>query len=327
MGKVTALPKAANDPAAGSGQAPADETIPPFDISIAANFADLQQVQLRMPVAEAISRAEANRRMDMLVDLAQRQVSRQEIRVNEAALKDKRKALDLQQKRRVEQEEHHAAALAAIEDEIVRVTAKREQLDVDGAAEWTRMNPAVVNTDPNIVPGQGPTNLPAGYLRMKKNTFVWLFSGVPYPLINMDDEDYDQQVQQVGIASLARDYITDLSNPGNPTFTIYPPTNRAYPYRGRCHIRMPDIGSSAVPQRRQGRDQRAAGGDDLAIEPPPRSLDQASLHAAPRRVAAHRLRRRRPHTPGVVNELITVGAIAYGFCADTAGAFAGKDVP
>src|SRR5258708_9790194 len=142
MGKVTALPKAANDPPTGSGQAPADETIPPFDISIAANFADLQQVQLRMPVGEAISRAEANRRMDLLVDLAQRQVSRQEIRVNEAALKDKRKALDLQQKRRAEQEEHHAAALAAIEDEIVRVTAKREQLDVDGAAEWTRMNRA-----------------------------------------------------------------------------------------------------------------------------------------------------------------------------------------
>src|SRR5229473_2883727 len=32
-------------------------------------------------------------------------------------------------------------------------------------------------------------------------------------------------------------------------------------------------------------------------------------------------------TPAQVNELITVGAIAYGFCADTAGAFAGKDVP
>src|SRR5258708_6695896 len=142
MGRVPALPKAANDPPTGSGQAPADETIPPFDISIAANFADLQQVQLRMPVGEAISRAEANRRMDLLVDLAQRQVSRQEIRVNEAALKDKKKALDLQQRRRAEQEEHHAAALAAIEDEIVRVTAKREQLDVDGAAEWTRMNRA-----------------------------------------------------------------------------------------------------------------------------------------------------------------------------------------
>ncbi len=122
MGKVTALPKAANDPSTGSGQAPADETLPPFDISVSANFADLQQVMIRMPVTEAITRAEASRRMDIVVDLAQRQVSRQEIRVNEAALKDKRKAL--------------------IEAEIVRITTKREQLDVDGAAEWTRMNRA-----------------------------------------------------------------------------------------------------------------------------------------------------------------------------------------
>ena len=142
MGKVTALPKAANDPSTGSGQAPADETLPPFDISVSANFADLQQVMIRMPVTEAITRAEASRRMDIVVDLAQRQVSRQEIRVNEAALKDKRKALDLQQKRRVEQEAQHVAALAEIEAEIVRITMKREQLDVDGAAEWTRMNRA-----------------------------------------------------------------------------------------------------------------------------------------------------------------------------------------
>ncbi len=132
MGKATALPKAAND-----APEKADETIPPFDISIAANFADLQQVQLRMPVGEAISRAEANRRMDLLVDLAQRQVSRQEIRVNEAALKDKRKALDLQQKRRVEQEEHHVAALAAIEDEIVRLTTRHAELEQKDRSAWT----------------------------------------------------------------------------------------------------------------------------------------------------------------------------------------------
>ena len=137
MGKVTALPKAANDPSAGSGQAPADETIPPFDISVSANFADLQQVMIRMPVTEAITRAEASRRMDIVVDLAQRQVSRQEIRVNEAALKDKRKALELQQKRRVEQEAQHVAALAAIEDEIVRLTTRHAEFEQKDRAAWT----------------------------------------------------------------------------------------------------------------------------------------------------------------------------------------------
>jgi len=108
------------------------------------------------------------------------------------------------------------------------------------------LNPAVQAVDPNIVAGQGPSALPAGYLRMVPRTFVYLFNGVPYPLTNWEDADFDSQVQQVGIASLARDYITDLSNPAAPVFFIYPPTNGAYPYRGRCHIRMPDIGSSAA---------------------------------------------------------------------------------
>src|SRR6185437_11109342 len=109
------------------------------------------------------------------------------------------------------------------------------------------LNPGVQDiTDPNIVEGQGPNPLPATYLRMVPKTFVYLFNGVPYPLINWDDADFDQQVQQVGIASLARSYITDLSVPGAPVFFIYPPTNGAYPYRGRCHVRMPDIGSGTV---------------------------------------------------------------------------------
>ena len=109
------------------------------------------------------------------------------------------------------------------------------------------LNPAIVDiNDPNIVTGQGPNLLPATYLRMVPRTFVYLFNGVPYPLTNWDDADFDQQVQQVGIASLARNYITDLSVPGAPVFFLYPPTNGAYPYRGRCHVRMPDIGSGIV---------------------------------------------------------------------------------
>lgn len=108
------------------------------------------------------------------------------------------------------------------------------------------LNPAVLSTNPNLVPGQGPTNLPANYLRMVPNTFVWFFSGIPYPLTPWDDAEFDATVQQVGIASLARSYITDLSNPAQPVFFVYPPTNGAYPYQGRCHVRMPDIGSNVV---------------------------------------------------------------------------------
>lgn len=108
------------------------------------------------------------------------------------------------------------------------------------------LNPAVVAVSPNVVPGQGPTPLPTNYLRMVPKTFVWFFNGIPYPLVAIDDDEFDTQVQQVGIASLAREYITDLSDPGAPVFYIYPPTNGAYPYQGRCHVRMPDIGSNTA---------------------------------------------------------------------------------
>jgi Mg2+ and Co2+ transporter CorA len=135
MGKVAKLPAAANDAPATET---ADEMLPAFEIAVSANFADLQQVMLRMPIKEPIGRAEANRLTDLLVDIGQRQVARQEIRVNEAALKDKRRALELQQRRHVEESEKHAAELKAVEDEIVRLMAKREQLDQEGAAQWIK---------------------------------------------------------------------------------------------------------------------------------------------------------------------------------------------
>ena len=136
MGKVAIMsPAPAND-----APSRADEIVPAFEIAVAANFADMQQVHIRVPVKDPITRAEANRLVDLATDLAQRQVSRMEIRVNEAALKDKQKALDLQKRRQVEEEAKHVAALAEIEAEIVRLTTRREQLDVEGAAEWTRSN-------------------------------------------------------------------------------------------------------------------------------------------------------------------------------------------
>lgn len=120
------------------------------------------------------------------------------------------------------------------------------------------LNPGVAARSPNDVAGSGPTNLPANYLRMVPRTFVYFFNGIPYPLTDWDDADFDMQVQQVGIASLPSNYITDLSNPAQPVFFVYPPTNGAYPYQGRCHVRMPDIGSGVI----------AATGWDSGKNPP-----------------------------------------------------------
>lgn len=115
------------------------------------------------------------------------------------------------------------------------------------ASFFGNLNPAVQNNvDPNLIAGQGPTPLPSNYLRMVPDSFVYFVAGVPYPLTPWDDTEFDVQPQQVGIASLPRTYITDLSNPVVPVFFIYPPTNGNYPYKGRCHVRMPDIGSNVT---------------------------------------------------------------------------------
>lgn len=100
--------------------------------------------------------------------------------------------------------------------------------------------------NPNLINGNGPYPLPTNYLRMRRKTFQYWFNGVPIPLVSEDDEEFDNLVQQIGIASLPRIYITDLSNPAQPTFYLYPPPNGGYPYQGRCSILMPAIGSATV---------------------------------------------------------------------------------
>lgn len=105
------------------------------------------------------------------------------------------------------------------------------------------LSPTQAVTNPNYVQGQGPYDLPPNYLRMEKNTFVYYVNGLPYPLISFDDADYAIQVQQVGVASLPRNYRTDLSDPAQPVFYTYPPTIGSYAYEGFCYVRMPAVGS------------------------------------------------------------------------------------
>lgn len=122
------------------------------------------------------------------------------------------------------------------------------------ASFFGNLNPGLVapgttppsQQNPNLIAGNGPYNLPSNYLRMRRKTFEYWFNGVPIPLISEDDEEFDNLVQQIGIASLPRIYITDLSNPQAPTFYIYPPPNGSYPFQGRCTILMPAIGSNVT---------------------------------------------------------------------------------
>lgn len=123
--------------------------------------------------------------------------------------------------------------------------------EANKASFFGNLNPSLVppggtppsQQNPNLIAGNGPYPLPSNYLRMRRKTFQYWYNGVPIPLVSEDDDEFDNLVQQVGIASLPRIYITDLSDPQAPTFYAYPPPNGAYPYQGRCTILMPAIGA------------------------------------------------------------------------------------
>jgi len=132
MGKVTSL-KAANDAPA----AVADDTLPPFDIGIVMNLSGERQITVRSPVTEPISKAEADRRMDGLVRVAERQRSLYELRFLTEQLEDKTAALEgVWKKRQAEAEAKHKEALAELERETTQAMAKREQLQQRVARQW-----------------------------------------------------------------------------------------------------------------------------------------------------------------------------------------------
>lgn len=139
------------------------------------------------------------------------------------------------------------AALQAVLDELCQTY----DFDANKASFFGNFNPALKvpatpasQSNPNLIPGNGPYPLPTNYLRMRKKTFQYWFNGMPFRLGSEDDDEFDASVQQIGIADLPRWYITDLSNPQAPTFYVYPPPNAAYAYQGRCTILMPAIGSN-----------------------------------------------------------------------------------
>lgn len=108
--------------------------VPPFTISVASNFAQDQQVQIHMPVPDGLSREEAHRRVDLAVDLAQRQLSRAECRLLDMAIGDKQAALALQKDQKRQAVEDFAAEVAALQADIEIQMGKRAQIEQAAAA-------------------------------------------------------------------------------------------------------------------------------------------------------------------------------------------------
>lgn len=111
--------------------------------------------------------------------------------------------------------------------------------------------------------GQFYQNLPSDYLRGIRNESFYVISGVPYPMISVDLEEFDMLVQQAGLANFPVFYATDMSLAGVtnsasgaggaavPVLLAWQVPSGAYPVTIRYYSAIPDITtpetSAAVP--------------------------------------------------------------------------------
>lgn len=104
--------------------------------------------------------------------------------------------------------------------------------------------------------GSGPYLLPTDYLRMFKDDLVYQINQVPYKMISIDLDEFDNLVQQPGIATYPEQYATDTSGGaiatyGAPVIMVWPPSGIGTPVTFRYWSQPPDITSpstsAAVP--------------------------------------------------------------------------------
>ncbi len=98
----------------------------------------------------------------------------------------------------------------------------------------------------------GPFNLPANYLRTYD--LFYLISGVPYFLNPASLREYDEEVQQAGLASFPYEWASDLSavaTGGVGKLYIYPQSGQSVSMTHRYYLLQPEItspqSSNAIP--------------------------------------------------------------------------------
>ena len=109
-------------------------------------------------------------------------------------------------------------------------------------------NTSVLNSN-----GQAFQNLPDDYLRSIRNECFYYISGVPYPMIPLDQAEGDMLVQQAGVSNFPIFYWTDMSRTGAtnngvagvPVMLFWMPPSGAYAVTLRYQSQMADI---ATPQ-------------------------------------------------------------------------------
>lgn len=98
--------------------------------------------------------------------------------------------------------------------------------------------------------GSGPYTLPADYLRAAVDECIYTIQGVPYNLVPVDISEYENFIQQAGLAGMPSRFATDMSTtPGKAFF--WPPPSGAFPVMLRYYATSGDIptpeSSAVVP--------------------------------------------------------------------------------
>jgi hypothetical protein len=136
-----------------------------------------------------------------------------------------------------------------------------QDYDFDLAKQTYNFN---FNTSQLNFNGQAYQNLPAGYLRSIRNQCFYYISGVPYPMIPLDQAEGDMLVEQSGVSNFPIFYWTDMSLTGAtnsptegvpgplvPVMLFWMPPSGAYAVTLRYFAQLPDIASpstsTAVP--------------------------------------------------------------------------------
>jgi hypothetical protein len=100
--------------------------------------------------------------------------------------------------------------------------------------------------------GQAYQNLPANFLRAIRNESFYAISGVPYPMIPLDQAEGDMLVQQAGVQNFPIFYWVDMTltgatnggTTGVPVMLFWMPPSGAYPATVRYFSQMPDIANA-----------------------------------------------------------------------------------
>jgi hypothetical protein len=123
--------------------------------------------------------------------------------------------------------------------------------DFDLAKQTFNFNFAPAQLNGN---GQAFQNLPTNYLRAIRNECFYYISGVPYPMIPLDQAEGDMLVQQAGVSNFPIFFWTDMTNTGAtnngtagvPVMLFWMPPSGAYQAVLRYYSQMPDIASPST---------------------------------------------------------------------------------